>query len=248
METLILHRIKAYLYDNVLTTDNANDFIARVASEHSLNVRDVCNAAVTRGGADISVAAMEHAVNLWLKEMAYQLCDGFSINTGYFTAGTHIRGVFDSPNEHFNPEKQSILFEFQQGATLRKELPAITVDILGVAETGVQILQVTDVKTGSVNDLLTPGSNLRIAGHKLKIVGNHPDVGVRFRSMDDPDATYPVPVDDMVTNNPSELIIVIPQLIADTYKLEVTTQYGSNSRQLLKEPRTAVFDKILTVN
>jgi hypothetical protein len=45
-----LHTIKCYLYDNVLTED-PNDFIARVASERSLNVKDVCSAAVTRGGA-----------------------------------------------------------------------------------------------------------------------------------------------------------------------------------------------------
>jgi hypothetical protein len=31
------------------------------------------------------------------------------------------------------------------------------------------------------------------------------------------------------------------------YKIEVISQYGSNSKQLLKEPRTALFDKILTV-
>jgi hypothetical protein len=38
---------------------------------------------------------------------------------------------------------------------------------------------------------------------------------------------------------------VIPALIADGYTLEVTTQYSSN--QLLKEPRTFAFDKVLTV-
>ena len=62
-----LHTIKASLYDNVLTP-NPNDFMARVQSERSLNVKDVCRSAVSRGGADIS-AAMEHAVNLFLKEM-----------------------------------------------------------------------------------------------------------------------------------------------------------------------------------
>jgi hypothetical protein len=245
MET-ILHRIKAYLYDNVLTQDNSHDFIARVASERSLNVRDICNVAGTRGGADISAAAMEHAVNLWLKEMAYQLCDGFSVNTGYFTACTHIKGVFNSPNEHFSFDRHTILFDFQQGSALRKELSSITVEILGVAETSLQILQVTDVKTGSVNDLLTPGRNLRIVGSKLKIAGDRPEVGVRFRSAEDPEAVFEVAREDLVTNKPSELIIVIPPLVADSYKLEVTTQYAVST--LLKEPRTTVFDKVLTAS
>jgi len=69
-----LHTIKAQLYDNALT-ENPNDFIAKAVSEKSLGVADICQSAVKRGGADISAAAMEHAVNLWLKEMAYRLCD-----------------------------------------------------------------------------------------------------------------------------------------------------------------------------
>jgi hypothetical protein len=190
---------------------------------------------------------MEHAVKLWLKEMAYQLCDGFSVNTGWFTAAVHIRGVFNSPQEHFNPEKHHVLFEFQQGAELRKELPAVTVDILGVADSGIVIAQVEDMKTGSVNNLLTPGRNLKITGHKIKVVGDKEGVGILFRSQDDPEAFYPVEPDEIVINNPSEVMIVIPDLIADTYKLEITTQFSSDRKHLLNKPRTAVFDKILKV-
>lgn len=88
----ILHKIKAYLYDNVLTKDNPNDYIARTVSERPLTVQQICEAAVNRGGADVSASAMAHATELFLKEMAYQLCDGYSVNTGYFTASTTIRG------------------------------------------------------------------------------------------------------------------------------------------------------------
>jgi hypothetical protein len=47
--------------------------------------------------------------------------------------------------------------------------------------------------------------------------------------------------------NPSELLIVIPELPAGSYQLEVATQYSNNKQQWLKAPRTAVFDKALTV-
>jgi hypothetical protein len=246
MET-ILHRIKAYLYDNALTKDDVNDFVARVNSEHSLGVKQIAEIAALRGGADISAAAMEHAVNLWLKEMAYQLCDGFSVNTGWFTAAVHIKGTFNSPQEHFNPEKHHVLFEFQQGAELRKELPAVTVDILGVADSGIIIAQVEDMKTGSINNLLTPGRNLKITGQKIKVVGDKEGVGIRFHSQDDPEAYYTVAPDEIVINNPSEVMIVIPNMLADTYKLEITTQFAGDSKHLLKKTRTGVLDKILKV-
>jgi hypothetical protein len=53
-----------------------------------------------------------------------------------------------------------------------------------------------------------------------------------------------VDASDIVTNNPSELIVVIPALAAGRYRVEITTQY-SGSGNLLKEPRTVVFDRIL---
>ncbi|MDR1121567.1 MAG: DUF4469 domain-containing protein [Dysgonamonadaceae bacterium] len=244
----ILHKIRAYLYDNALTKDDVNDYIALVSSEHSLSVKQIAEIAALRGGSDISAPAMEHAVNVWMKEMAYQLCDGFSVNTGWFTAAVHIKGVFNSPQEQFNPEKQHILFEFHQGAELRRELSAVTVEILGLADSGIFIAQVEDKKSGSVNDLLTPGRNLKITGQKIRVIGNENEegVGVFFRSQSNPAAVYPVAMDDIVINNPSEVMIVIPDLAVDTYRLEITTQFSVGQR-LLNEPRTAVFDRILEV-
>jgi len=242
---MILHKIKAYLYDNSLTKDNPNDFIARTVSERSLSVKQICESAVNHGGTDISASAMEHATELFLKEMAYQLCDGFSVNTGYFTANTQIRGVFDSPSETFNSEKHSILFQFNQGEKLRAEIPNIEINILGVADASSAILQVTDVKSGSINDLLTPGRNLKISGTKIKVGGDNPGNGIYFVSTDTNTRTK-VEESDVVVNNPSELIVIIPTLPAGTYKLEIVTQQSGST--LLKEPRTAAFEKVLTVS
>ncbi len=239
----ILHRIKANLYPNLLTED-PNDYAARVISERSLNVSEICKEAVGRGGAQTTAEAMEHNVNLFLKEMAYQLCDGFSVNTGYFTASTQIRGVFNSAGETFNSEKHSILFQFNQGETLRKELANITVEVTGVGDASLTVNEVIDVKTGSVNDLITANRNLKIRGYKLKIIGENPNNGITFVNLANNERTK-VDISDIVTNNPSELIIVTPALKAGTYQLEITTQYAVGS--LLKEPRTFLFEKVLTV-
>ena len=240
------HKIRVKLYDNLLTP-NPNDFLARVVSERSLTIRDICESSATRGGADVSAPAMQHGVELFLKEMAYLLCDGFSVNTGYFTAVPSIRGAFSSPTENFNSNKHSILFQFTQGDTLRKEIANVEIEILGVAESGTEIMQVTDVKTGSVNDLITPNRNLKIIGSKIKLAGDHPDLGLAFIDETNPSNIFKVEMDEFVINNPSELIIVIPEdLPIGQYKLQLTTQYGGTKS--LKTPRTVVFDKILTVS
>ena len=241
--TNILHRIKATLFLNWLT-DDPNDYSARVVSERSLSISEICSSAVNRGGAATTAEAMEHNVNLFLKEMGYQLCDGYSVNAGYFTATTLIKGVFNSPTETFNAQKHSIQFLFNQGETLRKELANVQVDITGVSDSSITVAQVTDVKTGSVNDLLTPNRNLKIKGYKLKLAGENPNVGVYFVNQSTNERTK-VAADDIVTNNPSELVIVTPELAPGTYTLEVTSQFTNSN--LLKDPRTSVFEKILTV-
>ncbi len=239
----VLHKIRAYLYDNALTKDNPNDYVARTASERSLGVKQICETAVSRGGADVSAPAMEHAVSLFLREMAYQLCDGYSVNTGWFTASTQIRGVFDDPAETFHPDKHSILFRFNQGEKLRAEISNIEVEIMGPADAAASISLVKDIKSGSVNDLLTPGRNLRISGNKIKVAGGHPDNGIFF--VDAAGVRTRVDADEIVTNNPSEVIIVIPALPSGTYTLEVVTQYTTGI--FLKDPRIAIFSKALTI-
>ena len=238
------HTIKAYLYDNLLTPD-PNDFTARVSSERSLSVADICHSAATRGGADVSDAAMNHAVELFLKEMAYRLCDGFAVNTGYFTAMPVVRGVFLNPNETFDPQRHTLQFQFTQGELMRREIEDVEVKIMGVAETGLYIGQVEDMKSRTVNEVLTPGFNLRVTGTKLRVVGDKPGVGIFFRETATNTATK-VDEGDIVVNNPSELMIIIPALPAGTYQLEITTQYSTGNK-LLKEVRSAVFDRPLTV-
>lgn len=237
----LLHTINAHLYENLLTKNDSADYLARTISEESLNIKQICEAAVNRGGADISASAMEYAATLFLKEMAYQL---FTINTGYFTAGTKIRGVFNSLSETFDQNKHKILFQFNQGERMRAMIPDIQVNILGVAEKGSVIYQVTDMKSGSINNIISPGRNLKIKGKGIKLAGDHPDNGIYFVNSATNDKTI-VPADDIIVNKASELIIIIPELQTGSYYLEVTSQYsGSN---LLKASRTAAYNKVLSV-
>lgn len=49
-----------------------------------------------------------------------------------------------------------------------------------------------------------------------------------------------------LVNNPSEIIVIIPDLPVEAYQLEVVTQFTSNS-VFLKEPGTVVLEKILNI-
>lgn len=245
MDQQILHQVKAQLYDNPLTTENENDYIARVHSEHALTLDEVCQSAFNRGGAELPVDVLNYAAGAVLKEMAFLLCDGYAINTGYFTASPHIRGVFNSPGDHFDPKRHTLLVEMHQGSLLREELQQVKVEILGVADPGLRVDQVLDIKTGSINDVITPGRNIRITGNKIKIAGTDVLNGVFFTS-NNGTVSRKVPAEDIVENNPSGLLIVVPALTAGNYQIKITTQYSTSS-QPLKVARSVVFDRQLTV-
>jgi hypothetical protein len=240
----IFHKLKAYLYKNFLK-ENSNNFLVRITSERTLNIREVCELAVARGGADVTVGAMEHSVRLFLKEMAYQLCDAFSINAEWFTASVRIKGVCDGPDEKFDPKKHTILVEFRQGAAMRKLLSEIQVEIVGMADVDGEIHRVIDVKSGLIDDKITPGRNLRIVGEKIRVAGDSPDVGVYFVEQDTGVRTG-VPAEDIVENGISEVLVVNPDLSAGTYLVEIVTQFAS-SGQLLKNVRVIRFDTPLIV-
>ena len=238
------HSIKAYLYDNPLT-DDPNDFTARVKSEKSLNIESVSASAVDRGGANISAGNMSHAVRLWLQEMDWLVNDSYAINTGYFTVMASVKGAFNSPNEKFNRAKHSLSYQFSQGEIMRQGANTADVDILGLADIGAEISMVIDIKSDTVNDKITPERNLKITGSKIRIVGDDPSVGVYFRHNATGTVTK-VDDSDIVTNMPSEVMIINPTLAPGEYTLVITTQF-SNGSTLLKEPRSAEFGKVLTV-
>jgi len=238
------HNIRAELYDNLLTED-PNDFAARVVADKPLNTKDICNFAVQRGGADISAKTMEHSVDLFNDELIFQLCNGFTVSTGVFNVRPAIKGVFNKATEQFNPEKHKISFDFNQGIRLRKEIANVNVEITGVSKVVFFIDEVTDIESESISDLLTPNRNLRISGSKIKIEGENAENGVYFVNQETEER---VKVESkMPVNKRSELIVVIPGLATGTYKVEIVTQFSGNYNNPLKEPRTAVFDRILTV-
>ncbi|MDR1666797.1 MAG: DUF4469 domain-containing protein [Bacteroidales bacterium] len=239
----IFHRIKAILIPNLLTED-PDDFYAKAISERTLGIADICASAVLRGNAPTTAEAMKINVELFLKEMEYQLKDGYSVNTGWFTATPQIKGVFAHAQDRFDPERHSVHFLFNQGDTLRKGLGDVSVEISGTGDAGMVITTVTDVKTGSVNDRITPNRNLRIRGNKIKLAGDHPEVGIYFVNEATGEQTK-VAEDEIVGNKPSELMIVTPSLAPGMYILKIVSRFSGNA--LLKEPRTATLDKPLTL-
>jgi hypothetical protein len=65
-------------------------------------------------------------VRQFLDETAYQLCDGFAVNAGYFSVHPNIGGTFNKATEGHDEEKHPVTFRFRTRAPLRALAEHIT--------------------------------------------------------------------------------------------------------------------------
>ena len=238
------HKIKAMLYPNRLK-NNGGTFKAQTIADRTLGIKDICNSLSNKPGTGLAPDAVEYHVRQFFEEMSELLSDGFAINTGYFAATASVRGSFNSKSDQFDAERHGVTFKFTQGSVLRKKAVETHAEILHGISMNYAIHNVKDSRSGSENDLLTPGNNLHINGLKLKLTGMHPDVGVCFVSETTGERTK-VPAMDVVINQNNRLLIMIPDLQPGSYRIEHTTQYAGNSIPLA-EPRSTTFVRTLRV-
>jgi hypothetical protein len=239
------HPIKALLYPNLLKNNNGT-FKAQTITRQTFDIKDICNLHCSRSGSGIHPDAMEYHVKLFLEAMSDLLNEGFAINTGYFTAAPTIKGSFENSNDNFNAKKHAVTYKFTQGAILRKRASLLQAEILHVHNNHhYGINRIKDIRSGSLNDILTPGGGLKIEGLKLKLTGTHPDIGIYFISKTT-NERIKVPVEYMINNQNNNLLILIPGLKPDSYRLELITQYAGKGTPLNK-PRNVTLGNILRV-
>jgi hypothetical protein len=230
----VLHRIRVKLYPNYLPQIEGA-YIARTDNEAALSVEQVCAALRDRGGYTGNFDDLVEHVKEFMDETAYQLCDGFAVNTGYYSIHPNVGGTFNSVKEERDARKHPVTFHFRSRAPLRALAERIKIEIEGLADTQGYIAEFIDVTTDAVNETATPGGIFTVRGDRIKVAGDKPGVGVYFVSAADPSERINV-AGHLAENSASKLIGPIPPLSAGEWKIEVITQYTRGTD--LKEPRT----------
>jgi len=230
----ILHHIRVKLYPNYLP-DQRGTYIARTDSDKTVNIRDVCTIMVTRAGFDGDFNTLQDYVDQFFEELAYQLCDGFTVNCTYFSVHPNIGGVFTSEREAHDHKKHPITFRFSALAKLRALAKNIDVEIEGIADMPAYIDEFMDLEEKSTNNIYVPGNGFAVHGHNIKVDGNDPACGVFFVPVADP--TKRVKATRILENNPSKVIGVAPSTGYPLNKVEIVTQFTKGNVTLVS-PRT----------
>lgn len=232
------------LEDNELT-GKLGDLRAQVLNVTSYTQNDIADL-IMKIGAGLTRSDIASVLEAEKQVISDIIAEGGAVNTELFNAFPSISGVFDTPDEAFDHAKHKVKINLHPGVALRSAVLSVKTKRITATITGTVITSATDLKTGSVNGVLTPGRNIKLSGMKLKIVGDSVEVGLYFVPAGG-GAAVKVDPSDIVVNNPSEVIAVIPPLAAGTYNVRIVTQFSSSS-QIMKAPRAFTLEKDLTVS
>jgi len=236
-----MHKMRAKLYPSYLPgTEGA--YIARTLNEAAVTIEDICASMKNRGGFDGSYEEAVKTLRHFLKEMMYQLADGFSASLDYFTVHPNIGGTFTSENEAHDHKKHPISFRFQALKLMRDLRDDIEVIIDGLADTKGYIMDFTDVSSGAVNETFNQMGMFIITGYKIKVEGDRPDVGVYFEQVG---GTQKIKAGKLAENTSSKLVGMWPGSPNGTYKVVLKTQYAGSGK-FLKDLRVIESSFTLT--
>jgi len=233
----VVHRVRVKLYPSYLP-EAEGAYIARTSNEKALTVEDVCAALKNRAGFSGSYSTLVENVKAFFDEAAYQLCDGYAVNTGYFSLFPNIGGLFKSPEDSFSREEHPLTFRLRTSAKLRRLAQTVNIAVEGLGGKLGSISKFTDKRSKTVNGEITGGGVFVISGKRLKVAGEHEDCGVYFEMAGEPGSRIKVR-EDLAENSSSKLIGVVPMLIApNPYRVVIVTQFNGSNSLFLKKPRT----------
>ena len=235
--------IEYFLKSNKLKGEDSK-FSAQVINSRSYTFEDIANHLI-RHNTGLSSSVI---YGLWegIKGAVEEfIADGGAINTELFQAHASIRGVFDGLDDGFDGSRHKIRLNLRPGTLLRDVPERLKVKKLISPGTS-YILSVTDVKTGSVNSVLTPGKNLRIIGYQVKIDGYESVCGMYFIPAKSTEQVVKLDASEVVLNKPSQILAVIPKLSKGNWTLRLVTQY-SKGKMYLKTPKTITFNASFNV-
>jgi hypothetical protein len=236
-----MHRIKAKLYPNYLPGGEGT-FLARTDSEATISVEQTCAAMCERAGYKEDFGVLVRNVKAFIEEVAYQLCDGFTVNLGPFSLYFHIGGTFKTEHDTPSPKTNPLTLRIRVHSVFTKLVHALHIDIEGFAGASGCIDLYLDEEVGEDQHMFVPGNMFIINGQKIKLAGDDPSVGLYFVPVDNP--AQAVKITRIIENHPHKLIGIAPQTGFTQNRIEVRTQY-SGSGTLLKAPRVITSPFIL---
>lgn len=236
--------LRAWLRRNMFKDESSN-YLASVETNGSINPEGIIDELQSEG-MELKRETVVDIVTRYNRKAAELVVRGYNVNTGLVYMRPVVRGVFH--DKIWDSESQPIRVALNESVELKHAIAQAKIEILGEQASPMQILSVIDKSSGKTDYTLNKGRNAELKGSFIKIAGDNPECGVTFKATNI-HLEVKVPPQNIVINEPSRLLILIPETMqAGEYKLSITTQYSAGGNSMLKKPRTATFDEPIQIN
>lgn len=229
--------IKFYLQPNAITPD-PNDQIARVSTPATLTEDDIIKECLRRG-TTLTEPDLRATLNLLFTVMTDVVADGNSIVTRLANIRPGISGVFTSATDTFDSSRHSKRATLSAGTMLYDKMQAAKVEKIASGIPAPDLQEFLNVKSGTTNDMLTPGSIGQLVGSELKFNPENAEEGIYLTH----EAGTETKVTELAIRTEGKLLFTIPAgLATGGYQIEVRKGYGKTA-----SIRTGVLHKQLQI-
>jgi hypothetical protein len=244
-----MNTIKAIAHLNELTKDVTNDYYLLHGVTGTLYDDDIIQRLEAKEIATKNVNGKAF-VQLFLKECALAVGEGYNVVTGLFRASIGIRGVVYGKDlgRNIPAEQVNTRINLIPGAYAREAVRDLTVSVAEQpAPTGPVIQSITN-PVASLPDTLNAGAMVLLQGMRLAVKGDNTDaIGVYFTSTDG-SVTVHIPDGQLSPNTAGKLQFVLPaQVTPGEWKVKIATQSTSNTTTFTKETREYEYPGIIAV-
>jgi hypothetical protein len=230
------------LVENLLTPA-PDDYVAQPVNVRSYTKDEILDR-IKKRYTGLTPAQISAAIDEFSYEVEMITEEGSTVNTPLMSTLWSIPGAVNSATEYLDPQKNPPKLNINPGTTLRAAARRVKLEKVIVAEPIPHILEVKDVTSDTVNDLITAGGVVQLRGSRLKFLANEENNGIFVINGQTAEERKFVTI---VENKPARLIAVLPTDIPQgEYFIEVRTTF-STGKKPTKALKTGRYNKVLTV-
>ncbi len=225
-----------YLIENTVTKEEG-DKTAKVKSRKTKSIEDLADRIVQerteyRRDTIVNIIKLVNSTKLEF------LAQGEKINDGITLLEPAIAGNFYDDTT-FVDGTHSCIINSRVTNDVHAMLSQVkgTYNGLSLENGGASIDGITDSTTGSTTGEVTPGKTITITGNKIRVIpeeGETAESCITYTNLETQQVI--IQSDPLVINDPSRLVLQLPELAKGSYSLTVKTLFSNNST-LLKAPR-----------
>ncbi len=226
-----------YLVDNPLTKDDPDDLRAETVKRKPKAHTDLIKMVMFRC-AGLTESQIHSVLKEYYAVIELFLEEGERVETQHYSIKSSIKGVFNSDDENFDPEKHRTRILLRPNSALKSVAKRIKVEKVDAQDNYPLPQNCVDNKSKTKSKQLTPGGGVKVTGKKLKFNQEDSAQGLFLVDQNGKETK----ITQIIDLSPSRIVCILPTgLKAGTYTFRVKSDMNT------KQVKAGDMKKKLTI-